>query len=127
VRFVRNGNVIVLKGQIHESYTNWTSTLGDKAFILMNSECNQQVAEITQSGDFYLKEGVTDNVENDLEAPTSGNALVVKNATGDVVSMIDGSGNLLAKGEVIVHGVPYTLNKEHGDGSGNEDPYSIYP
>jgi len=43
--------------------------------------------------------------------------------------MIDENGNLKAKGEVIVRGVPYTLNKEHGDGANIEDrdPYSTYP
>jgi len=120
VRFVRNGNVIVLKGEIEEGYTNWTSTLEDKAFILLNSACNQQIAEITQDGDLCLANGVAENQSN-LQAPVSGNALVIKNAQDEVVSMIDENGNLKTKGEVIVQGVPYKLLQEHPN-----DPYSTY-
>jgi hypothetical protein len=60
--------------------------------------------------------------------PPSGTtpSLVVKDSNNAPVSMIDGSGNLVAKGEVIVQGVPYTLNQEHGlNASG--DLYSTYP
>ena len=54
--------------------------------------------------------------------PETGTAFVVKNAAGDVVSMIDNQGNLKARGTVIVKGVPYILERDNMN-----DPYSTYP
>ncbi len=120
VRFVRNGNVIVLKGNIHEGTTAWGGFSGDEPLVVYNGCDEEKVAVITEDGDVYLKGAVTDG--QSLTADSFRQVgLTVKNASDEVLSMIDGDGNLKASGEVIVQGVPYLLDRDHGD-----DPYSTY-
>jgi len=125
VRFVNNGNVIIMKGPLNENPTSWDSIGLSNSFIVKDHNGTKK-AVVEPDGEMFLAGEVDDEVEN-LAMPESGTAFIVKNHDGDVVSMIDEDGNLKARGTVIVKGVPYLLEKAHGTGSNSPDPYSIYP
>jgi hypothetical protein len=125
VRFVSNGNVIVLSGAIHEGATNLDALASEDDFKVGSSTCDGVKAVIVrqarvqgslhlQQGDVYLAGNVTES-QSSLTIPSgTTSSLVVKDSNGDSISMIDGTGNLVAKGDVIAQGVPYILNRDHG-------------
>ena len=119
VRFVENGDVIVLKGPVQENQSSWSGIGTANSFIIKDS-IGDTKALVTADGQLYLAGDVHDEQGN-LSMPETGTAFIIKNASGDVVSLIDDQGNLKARGKVIVNGVPYILERDN-----TGDSYSIY-
>lgn len=118
VRFVRNGNVVVLKGGVNTGYSSWGNlNLTEGCFVLRNSGGAPKAA-ILPTGEVYLAGDVSEGQE-DLSVPPGVHAMIAKDADGTVMSFIDEYGNLKMRGELIVKGIPYGLR------SYSSDPY--YP
>mgnify|MGYP000856973675 CR=1 FL=1 len=124
VRFVNNGNVILLKGPLNEDRASWDDIGLANSFVVKDSAGDKKVV-IEPDGEMFLAREVDDEIDN-LSMPESGTAFIVKNHNGDVVSLIDNEGKLKARGKVIVKGVPFILERDHGAGSTSPDPYSAY-
>jgi GH35 family endo-1,4-beta-xylanase len=114
VRFVNNGNVIVLKGEVHESFSAWDSLdlEGGGCFIVRDSE-GDDVAVVTSAGEVHLAGTVTEDAQ--LGMPEDRTAVITKDSQGNVASFIDQYGNLKLRGALIVKGIPYELKKNHSD------------
>jgi len=123
VRFVNNGNVVVLKGLLNLNTSQ--TTLNEKgtanSFIVKDSAGDKK-AVVEPTGEVFLAGGLTEEVTS-LSIPSGKTAFVVKNAAGDAVSLIDCDGHLVIRGKVIVQGVSHTL--EHNPNHAG-DPYSTY-
>ncbi len=81
----------------------------------------------------YLAGGIYEHVDLSTMPVTPSLVVKAKPEEGDVdedglaiMSLINSYGTLKMRGEMIVHGVPYTLEQQHGGPTGN-DIYSTYP
>jgi len=114
VRFVKNGNVVVLKGSVNTGYSAWQNLdLTQGCFVLRRSP-TEPIAAILPTGDLYLAGTISEGQEN-LSVPPGVHAMATKDANSNVMSYIDESGNLKLRGELIVKGIPYSLRNYTSD------------
>jgi len=113
VRFVANGNVVVLKGGVNPGYSNWGSlNLGEGCFVLRNSGGDPKAA-ILPTGDLYLAGGIDEH--QDLSMPPDEHAMIVRDGDGAIMSYIDENGRMKMHGELIVKGISYSLRSYTSD------------
>jgi hypothetical protein len=121
VRFVNNGNVIVLKGTVTES-EDAQDVIDDKAEIapsfIVRTTDGANKAVVNPDGNMYVV-GTVWQHQADLAVPTEGRALIIKDSEGNVASFIDEDGALWMRGELIVKGIPYDL-RDHAGHEGDQ-------
>ena len=127
VRFVENGNVLMMKkdATVEENVTtgNWPET-GDLCFALLMPDCSF-LAAVDSDGNLYLK-GTVMQFQTSVQMNVSNPPFKIQRKSDDVVvSLIDGDGNLRMReeaqtafdgeynpptGYLLIYGIPYNLD-----------------
>jgi len=103
VSFDTDGNVIV-RGDFRQNVNSLVRTAVDE-YIIKDSSGNDVAIVDLLNGHMNIIGGLSENQPTPLTPPV-GNNIIIKDATGNVVSYISESGNLVLKGKLTPHGNP---------------------
>ena len=129
VRFVENGNVLVMKEHlsmdqtINEHCTTW---IDNSAQFIVQDATGSRKAVVKQDGEIFLAGTVQEAQTVPIQAANDGTSFQIRNSQGTIVSMIDDQGNLKMTGHLYVEGLPWDLREYedgHAYGTKTSDPY----